>query len=199
MNNRYRDIIKQLSDKELLIHLYATQIIILVISLVLGIFIYNHIFFVAELMNWQDPKILTIGIPAGLAIVIVDIILTKKLPKSFYDDGGLNERIFANRSYLHIAFIAFFVAFCEELLFRGIIQAQFGLFIASFVFALIHFRYLYNWFLFLNIMVLSFVIGYIYFYTNNLAITFTMHFIIDFLLGIFLKKTVKSQNGSDFS
>ncbi|MHC0036081.1 lysostaphin resistance A-like protein [Pseudoneobacillus sp. C159] len=191
MNNRYRDIIKHLSDKELMFHLYTTQFIILMISLLLGFFIYHDVLFITNLMNWNDLRILTIGGVAGLVVVNIDIILTKRLPKSFYDDGGLNERIFANKSYLQIAFIALLVAFCEELLFRGIIQTQFGLFIASLVFAFVHFRYLYNWFLFLNIIFLSFVIGLIYLYTNNLAVTFTMHFVIDCVLGIYLKNTVK--------
>jgi membrane protease YdiL (CAAX protease family) len=99
----------------------------------------------------------------------------------------LNERIFKNRNILHILIIALFVAFSEELLFRGIIQTKVGLILASIIFAIIHYRYLFNWFLFVNIVVLSFFIGLIFECTDNLAVTISMHFVIDFLLGVYIK------------
>ena len=120
-------------------------------------------------------------------VVIADILLMKWLPSSFYDDGGLNDRIFKNRSVIHIAWIAAFVALSEELLFRGVIQTKVGLILASLIFAIIHYRYLFNWFLFSNIVILSFLIGFIYDWTNNLAVTMIMHFTIDFLLGLYIK------------
>ncbi|MDQ0197463.1 CPBP family intramembrane glutamic endopeptidase [Neobacillus ginsengisoli] len=186
MKYRYRELINGLSDKELLFHLYMTQIILLVISFILGILLFEHFSFLNHLY-WLDFKVISIGIPMGLAVVIVDIILMKWLPSSFYDDGGLNERLFRNKNILHIMMIAAIVALSEELLFRGIIQTKVGLILASIIFAIIHYRYLFNWFLFLNIVLLSFFIGIIYQWTNNLAVTIIMHFIIDFLLGIYIK------------
>jgi uncharacterized protein len=186
MKNKYQEMIKELSDKDLLYHLYATQVILLTISLILGIIIYRDFGFIGDFFTWNDASILKIGVTGGLLIVILDLSLMKILPKSYYDDGGLNEKIFINRNVFHIAFIAMIVAFCEELLFRGIIQTHLGLIAASFIFGLIHYRYLFNWFLFMNIMVLSFVIGYLYKLTGNLAVTFVLHFIVDFLLGYFI-------------
>ncbi|MEH7255142.1 CPBP family intramembrane glutamic endopeptidase, partial [Neobacillus niacini] len=71
--------------------------------------------------------------------------------------------------------------------FRGVIQTKVGLILASLIFAIIHYRYLFNWFLFSNIVILSFLIGFIYDWTNNLAVTMIMHFTIDFLLGLYIK------------
>jgi uncharacterized protein len=186
MNNKYNEIIKELTDKELLFHLYATQIVLLLITFVLGILLYDHFSFLNQL-KWNDIRILTIGAMAGLLVVIIDIVLMKWLPSSYYHDGGLNEKIFQNRNIFHIAWITVTVAFSEEMLFRGIIQTRFGLIVASLVFAVIHYRYLFNWFLFINIVLLSFLIGFIYEWTNNLAVTIVMHFVIDFLLGIHIK------------
>jgi hypothetical protein len=118
----------------------------------------------------------------------------KLLPASFYDDGGLNERIFKNRHVFHTFVIALFVAFSEELLFRGIIQTKVGLVIASIIFAIIHYRYLFNWYLFFNIILLSFLIGFIYKWTGNLAVTIMMHFVIDFLLGVYIKFRLTSDD-----
>jgi membrane protease YdiL (CAAX protease family) len=138
---------------------------------------------------------LLIGGVAGIAVVLLDIILMRILPASYYDDGGLNERIFRNRNIVHIAFIAAVVAFCEEVLFRGIIQTHVGLVFSSIIFAIVHYRYLFNWFLFLNIIVLSFFIGYLFLLTGNLWVTIFMHFIIDFLLGILIRNRNNKQEG----
>lgn len=186
MKKKHSTLIEQLSDSELLFHLYATQVLLLIISVLLGL-LFFHGFSFLESMKWTDIRILTIGFSAGLIVVFLDFILMKLLPSSFYDDGGLNERIFQNKKLLHIAWIAFIVSLSEELLFRGVLQAKLGLFLASMIFAIIHFRYLFNWFLFLNIILLSFFIGIIFYWTNNLAVTIMMHFTIDFLLGVHLK------------
>ncbi|OCA90963.1 hypothetical protein A8F94_03580 [Bacillus sp. FJAT-27225] len=192
MKNKQAELIGQLTDKELLIHLYATQLFLLVVSFILGVLLFDLRFF-GNLAQWNDPAIWLIGLPAGIAVVLLDIILMKLLPSSYYDDGGLNERIFRSRGTLHIAFIAAIVAISEEILFRGIIQEKTGLIIASIIFAVIHYRYLFNWFLFVNIVALSFFIGAIYSWTDNLAVTIVMHFTIDFLLGLVIK--LKNRSG----
>jgi uncharacterized protein len=183
MKNRFREMINEMTEKELLTHLYATQFILLTIAIILGMLIYRSLDFIEVLFNWRDGSILYVGITAGLLVVLLDLFLMAVVPKAYYDDGGLNEKIFRNRKIYHIALIALIVAFSEELLFRGIIQTELGLISASIIFALIHYRYLFNWFLLLNIITLSFVIGLIYQWTENLAVTFVMHFVIDFLLG----------------
>ncbi|WP_066257291.1 CPBP family intramembrane glutamic endopeptidase [Neobacillus drentensis] len=186
MKKKYFELINGLTDKDLLFHLYMTQFILCVISILLGFIFFDHLSYLNNI-SLQDFQIITIGVPAGIAVVLADILLMKWLPSSYYDDGGLNERIFKNRNIFHILFIALFVAFSEELLFRGIIQTKLGLIIASIIFAIIHYRYLFNWFLFVNIVVLSFFIGLIFVWTENLAVTIAMHFVIDFLLGVYIK------------
>lgn len=194
MKKKYNDIVANLTDKELLFHLYMTQLILLTISSILGFLLFDHFSFLNKI-HFDDDHIMTIGVPAGIAVVLIDIVLMKLLPASFYDDGGLNERIFRNRNILHVFLIAAIVAFSEELLFRGIIQTKVGLILASIIFAFIHYRYLFNWFLFLNIVLLSFFIGIIYDWTDNLAVTIIMHFVIDFLLGVYIKfKRIKMDN-----
>jgi uncharacterized protein len=191
LKNRYQDLIKELTEKELVFHLYATQIILLTISMILGMMIYKDFWFFLSFFDWGDSAVFTVGMTAGVVVVIFDLICMRFLPKSWYDDGGLNEKIFHNKNVFHIAFIALIVAFSEELLFRGIIQTKVGLIAASLIFAVIHYRYLFNWFLFINIILLSFVIGIIYDWTGNLAVTFMMHFTVDFLLGFYLMKKTR--------
>lgn len=187
MKKKHMEIIKELSDKDLLFHLYATQLLLLAISAILGFILFNDFSSFFDLYFWEDLNILYIGAGAGIAVVLADLLLMKIVPASYYDDGGINERIFRKRNPLHIAVIAAIVAFCEELLFRGVIQTHFGLLVSSIIFAAVHYRYLFNWFLFVNIIVLSFLIGIIYLKTGNLAVTIVMHFLIDFLLGISIR------------
>lgn len=182
--DQYRELINGLSDKELSFHLLLTQFLLLAVSFILGVFLFDGFTDFLDLFNWNDPLIWQVGTLAGISVVILDLTLMKFLPPSAYDDGGLNERIFRNKNIFQIFIITAFVAVSEEILFRGIIQTHTGLIISSVVFALVHYRYLFNWFLFLNIIFLSFVIGYIYMKTGNLAVTIIMHFIIDFLLGL---------------
>ncbi|WML47670.1 hypothetical protein RCG23_20225 [Neobacillus sp. PS3-34] len=79
MKNRYNELIKELTDRELLFHLYATQILLLTISFILGIILYDHFSFINNI-KWQDPSVIWAGAGSGVAVVMVDIILMKLLP-----------------------------------------------------------------------------------------------------------------------
>ena len=188
MKKNYRELINSATDKELQNSLYLTQVMILIISFILGMFLFDDLAEFIALFIWDLPQIILWGGIAGVAVVLLDLILMKLLPSHYYDDGGLNERIFRNRSISQIAFIAAIVAVPEELLFRGMIQTHFGLISASIIFAIVHYRYLFNWYLFLNVIGLSFFIGYVYLQTNNILVTIFMHFLIDFLLGCHIKQ-----------
>lgn len=194
MKNKYTDIVNELTDREIMFHLVATQVLLMVISLILGFFLFDDLSSFWELLKWEDSKVWTVGVVSGLAIVNVDMLLMRILPSSFYDDGGLNQRLFQNKTVWQIAAIAALVAISEEVLFRGVLQTHFGLVITSIIFALIHYRYLFNLFLFINIVVLSFFIGYIYEMTDNLLVTIVLHFIVDFLLGVMIRFSRKKSN-----
>ncbi len=195
--NKLNDQINSLTDKELVQQLYITQIFLLILSVVLSRFLFKGNDF-WKLINWFDVKIISIGITAGITVVVIDFFFMKWLPTDYYDDGGINKRIFRSQRLYQIVFIALFVSFSEEMLFRGIIQTKIGLIGASFIFAVIHYRYLFNWFLFFNIVLLSFIIGVIFKITNNLAVTIAMHFVIDLLLGFQIRweNIKKSQKGN---
>jgi uncharacterized protein len=69
MKNKYQDLVRDLSERELLVHLYVTQVILLSISLILGLFIYRDLWFIGSLFIWNDTSILSIGILAGILVV----------------------------------------------------------------------------------------------------------------------------------
>ncbi len=140
-----------------------------------------------ELFEADMHDILYYGLLTGIIIVIADLLLMYIFPKKYYDDGGVNDRIFKNRSVPGIFCIALAVAISEELLFRGVIQTSFGYIAASCLFALIHVRYLRKPVLFISVLLVSFYIGYIFVITENLAAVIMAHFTVDLVLGLIIR------------
>ncbi|MEW4283906.1 CPBP family intramembrane glutamic endopeptidase [Priestia koreensis] len=187
MASKQSEIVAQMSDRQLIGQVYITQGILVVLSLGLGFWLFDHWEQFWKLWKWDPQSIFLFGGISGLMVVVLDNIMMKVLPERLYDDGGINERIFRNRSFKHLTVLCMMIAFTEEILFRGVLQANLGILWASIVFALVHIRYLTKWFLLLSVVVLSFFIGWLFQATGNLWVTIFAHFIIDFLLGIQLK------------
>ncbi|WP_338066936.1 CPBP family intramembrane glutamic endopeptidase [Virgibacillus profundi] len=152
------ELIKQMSDEELKKQLVLSQILILFAGIVLSLFLFDSQREWLFYFEWDLKDILIYGFTPGLLIVFVDMILIYSLPKKYYDDDGINDRIFSNQSILYIFSISLIVAVSEELLFRGVIQTTFGYVFASVLFALIHFRYIKKPVMLISIFFVSFFI-----------------------------------------
>ena len=185
MKNKQAELIKDLPDRILVMNVWLTQALVFGMAAVLGFLLFDGLGEFAALFDFTDHKIATWGIGIGIAVVSADMFLAWLVPKSWQDDGGINERIFRNLSIPKIALLSLCVAISEELLFRGVIQSQTNLWVASLLFAAIHYRYLYKPFLLVNVTSVSFLIGWVFEYTgHNLAVTIAIHFLIDFILGV---------------
>lgn len=182
-----RDIIKQLSDRELTKQLMFSQGLLVVLSLILSFILFDHLSQWFHYFQLDSSEIAWYGVLPGLIIVAYDSLLMYILPERFYDDGGINNKMFRNRSVGSIFLIVLFVAVSEELLFRGVLQTTFGYFIASAIFVLVHIRYLKKPVLLLSVLLVSFYIGYLFEVTGNLYATITAHFIVDFISGLVIR------------
>ncbi|WP_455661255.1 CPBP family intramembrane glutamic endopeptidase [Pradoshia sp.] len=185
MRNKQAELIKTLTDEELYKQLLLTQGLLIMAAILIGFFAFDH---PGQFISYIqiDGLSLLLGFAAGLAVVAIDLAGMNYLPASYYDDGGINERVFQSISVPKIFLLTALIAIGEEVLFRGVIQANWGIWVASGIFAVIHVRYLSHWYLFLNICLLSLFIGYIFEVTGNLLATVIMHFVIDLILGLFL-------------
>mgnify|MGYP001207957566 CR=1 FL=1 len=183
---KQNEMIKLLSDKELKLQLFISQLLLIILSVILSLFFFDSFSDWKTYFIWNPSDIITYGFLVGIIIVFIDIILMKFVPSKYYDDGGINKRIFRNTSIPYIFVITLFIAVAEELLFRGVLQTTFGYIIASLIFALVHFRYLNKLFLFSSILLISFLLGFIFEITNNLSVTIVTHFTVDFLLGVII-------------
>jgi uncharacterized protein len=180
---RQTELIQSMNDKEVLIHLYLTQLLLLFLSLIIGWFFFDWDSF-QKLWRFHFADVVIYGGGSALLVLFIDFILMGYLPEHWYDDGGVNEKIFRNRSIPHIFLLCVLIAFSEEVLFRGVIQTNFGLVVASVIFAVLHVRYMSKIILFIMVVLLSFFLGYIYELTNSLWVTIFSHFLIDFALAV---------------
>ncbi|MFD2045891.1 CPBP family intramembrane glutamic endopeptidase [Ornithinibacillus salinisoli] len=181
------EVIQQLTNKDLKKSLVLSQVLFLLLALVLSLFLFESFFDWFSYFHWKPKEILLYGVASGMIVVFIDIILIHVFPSRYYDDGGINKRIFSSLSFYEIVYVTLIIAIAEELLFRGVIQTTFGYFIASTIFAIVHFRYLKKPILLVSIILVSFFIGYLFELTENLVVTITSHFFIDFLLGLFIR------------
>ncbi|KIL44230.1 type II CAAX endopeptidase family protein [Jeotgalibacillus soli] len=190
---KQQQLIAQMTGEELYRQLFFTQVLLFVIGIIAAVFTFDHVkeFLILLKIN---PMIIITGVSAGIGIVLADLFLMKHLPQHYYDDGGINEKIFSSLSPGKIAKLAACIAVCEELLFRGVIQANFGILCASIIFAVIHIRYFNHWYLAVNIIILSFIIGAVFAWTQSLWATIILHFIVDFLLGLVIMKQSLHKN-----
>jgi len=90
--------------------------------------------------------------------------------------------------------ISFAAGFAEELLFRGVLQARFGIVIASIIFGLVHFiSPLYV----IITALMGLYIGAFYYFTESLLVPIQMHFIYDLGVLVYLKYVVTGNSGKD--
>ncbi|MGD6795269.1 CPBP family intramembrane glutamic endopeptidase [Metabacillus indicus] len=184
MVKRQNELVKSMSDSQLLKQLYFTQILLLTISAVLSMILFNGVSEFAGLWKPDTGQVLLIGGLTAGAVLIFDWIIMKTMPEDMYDDGGINEKMFRNRSVPHIIFLCLLISFTEEVLFRGILQTHFGFWAASLIFAVLHFRYLSKCLLFCMVVLISLLLGFVYEQTGNLFVTVFAHFLIDLVFAI---------------
>jgi len=185
------ELIKQLTPKEIRKALYMSQLLFFSLGIILSLFFFPSFFQWTTLFKWDIKQIILLGIAPALIIVILEIVLYAFVPKKHFDDGGMNEKVFKNTTTLQVAWIALIVAICEEILFRGFVQTIFGYIFASSLFAVIHYRYLTKPLLFILLVMISFLIGYLFEISGNLLVTISFHFVVDFLLGVYISKVAK--------
>ncbi|WP_053219364.1 CPBP family intramembrane glutamic endopeptidase [Virgibacillus senegalensis] len=187
--------VRQLTGSQLKKQLYLSQLFILLIAFGISFWLFSSMRQWTEMITWNPRDILLYGLIPGLLIVLIDLLLMKWFPKKAFDDGGLNEKLFTNCSFKEVMGISLLVAFSEEALFRGVLQTELGYLTASAIFALVHVRYLTKPVLLLGVVMISFYLGWMYELTNNLLVTMTAHFVVDFILGVLIMRNGTKRGG----
>ncbi|MDC3415408.1 CPBP family intramembrane glutamic endopeptidase [Aquibacillus salsiterrae] len=184
MKNKQAEIAQMLTSRQLQQQLYLSQAMIVLVTLLISFFLFDSFGDWVPLFKFAPKQLFWYGVLPGLSVVLIDLLLMRYLPEKYYDDGGINKKIFQNQTIFSIFMIAFVVSVVEEMLFRGVIHTEFGYVIASTLFAVVHVRYLTKPVLLVSVFLLSFYLGLMFEWTNNLLVTIVAHFIIDFCLGL---------------
>lgn len=187
--------IHSLSDKQMVMQLYLTQGLLLAVSILLSLFFFRTVLAPFDHFAWSAEAVIW-GCALAGTVLICDMLIMKYAPKSWYDDGGINQRIFRSCSIPHIVFLALLISFTEEILFRGILQHALGLWPAAVVFTLLHTRYLDRPLLFAAVIIASVLLGLIYEWTDNLLAAITAHFFIDFVSAAHIRIEYLKRGGS---
>lgn len=175
---------EQLTDKLLLANLYLTQGLTLLVGLIWIWLQGRNPFLLLQLPG--NLQFVWWGLGLAGAMLLADLFISRVIPESSMDDGGINEMIFKNRPIWHIVIITLIVGICEEILFRGAIQHAFGPYWTSIIFAAIHFRYLRHWIPTGWVFVSSYALGYIYIESGTLWAPILCHFMIDLISGLII-------------
>jgi uncharacterized protein len=181
------ELIKQLSEEELRKAVVYSQLLFLLIAFIASFILFDSLTTWTTLFQFDYKEIVYFGVVTGIIIILIDLILIVYVPDKYYDDGGINKRIFTNLSPIKILFLTLLISIAEESLFRGVVQSTFGYLVASIIFAIVHVRYLNKPVLLISVLFVSFILGYLYEITNNLFVTITAHFIVDFILGLAIR------------
>ncbi|RWZ60234.1 CPBP family intramembrane metalloprotease [Halobacillus fulvus] len=182
------EIIKQMSDRQVTAQLVFTQLILLALALIISFFLFES--YLADwlvLFHVSLAELFWFGLIPGLSILLIDFILMRTMPKRYYDDGGINEKVFRTRSIPSILWLTLLVAVSEEMLFRGVLHTEFGYVLASVLFAVMHIRYLNKPVLLISVLIVSFFIGYMFEMTGSLPVTILSHFVVDAVLGLWIR------------
>ncbi|MDX8046095.1 CPBP family intramembrane glutamic endopeptidase [Gracilibacillus sp. S3-1-1] len=187
MNNKQAAIINHLSSQQLKQQVWLTQFILNVLMITLAVLLFDNWQTFLSMFTWNGYHLVVFGVVSAIVIVFIDLVLMKFLPKKWWDDGGINYKLFKEGSYAEIIVLCFVIACTEELLFRGVLQSHFGLMVASLLFAVVHVRYLSKIVLFVTVIGLSFWIGLVFDWTGSLVVVITLHFLVDVMLALLIR------------
>lgn len=197
MPNQLRQKLQYVSNRDLYISLMITQLIFLIIGTVLYYFFVRPELSLADIFHFNNIKIaLIVGFTFFMFVLMIDIILYRFVPAKYFDDGGVNQRLFEGMPTIFIIITALCVSFIEEWVFRGVLQNWIGLYWTSLLFALLHIRYLYTIGYFIAIVAFSFGFGFIYEWTNSIWSVITAHFFVNATLGLLIRHKVLQDKSS---
>lgn len=107
MMNIQRRSVEDMSPKEIRLNLYITQLIIISIGCLLAYILFPGKEEFSNLWKWEPFSILFIGGGIACGIVLVDYLAMQILPESWFDDGGINDRMFRGMSVMQLLVVTF--------------------------------------------------------------------------------------------
>jgi len=146
---------------------------------------------------FPDRQAMLIGAACGLALAALSLILFR-LGRAIKGLSNLREfvveqvaPVFANLQWMDLIAVAIVSGFCEEILFRGVIQHNLGLFTASIIFGGCHCPSLKHISYAIWAFSAGLFLGFLYEYTHNLWAPILAHAVSNCVALFFLRYGIK--------
>lgn len=183
--------IKSPIKKEMTVIFFFSQGVILLLALVIGWIAYRKFTWFLPMLT-INTKFVLLGIICGIVGILFNTIVTnlfkRIIPKKMLIQEETDKEMFKDRSLIEIILIFLLASISEELLFRGVIQNLFGLWIATIIFIIVHYRYFKYLYRTAMLTVICIFIGLMYEYFNhNLIPVISLHFIYNLIGGLLLR------------
>lgn len=138
----------------------------------------------------ENTFVLCLAFLAGSALLLsLQFIFLKYVERDLLTDE-LNLVLISKFSLAELFVIFFTGALVEEILFRGIIQTHLGIWLASFLFTIIHFRYLQKIVLIMEVYLMGLILGAMYLLTQTIWVPIFCHLTVNIITAFMIKKGI---------
>lgn len=180
------DRLAQLDQRALRLNLYATQSLLLLAGVIGSIWQHGWAD-TLQLFTFPEWKPLALAVLLAGSVAVISIGLAQFLPAEWQDDGEISRKIFKGLSIPSVLLLCFYVGLSEEWLFRGAIQPLLGNGWTSLLFAVIHLRYLRKPMLLASVYGTSWLLGWLFAYSQGLLAPVIAHAFLDFFLALYIR------------
>jgi membrane protease YdiL (CAAX protease family) len=177
----------EITKRMLLINLIISQALVLGAGLIIARFIYTRNS-ITDLFRLEF-SVTDVGICIGccLLLLILQLSFHKFISQeALYDE--INLILMEKFTLFELFFIFLFGALAEEFLFRGILQPELDIWLTSFLFTAIHYRYYRKVLILAEVFLMGMILGMAFKLTSLLWVPFVCHFTVNFCTALLLKK-----------
>ncbi|MEY8745988.1 CPBP family intramembrane glutamic endopeptidase [Paenibacillus tundrae] len=157
----------------------------------------NDVITLQHFLSLDSPlEMIGIIVFSTIGLLLFGVILSSYIPAKYIDD---TNKSYPDSSILTLLLFMFVGALFEEMLFRGIVQNVLYVFIDSKWIAILtttllfigfHIQYFKKPIMLINITIPSFVFGWIYTETNNIAVPVLVHFLMNVGITLLFKYNI---------
>ncbi|MDQ0169410.1 CPBP family intramembrane glutamic endopeptidase [Paenibacillus tundrae] len=157
----------------------------------------NDVLTLQHFLSLDSPlEMIWIIVFSTIGLLLFGVILSSYIPAKYIDD---TNKSYPDSSILTLSLFMFVGALFEEMLFRGIVQNVLYVFIDSKWIAILtttllfigfHIQYFKKPIMLINITIPSFVFGWIYTETNNIAVPVLVHFLMNVGITLLFKYNI---------
>lgn len=177
----------EISKRLLFINIILSQGILALLIILLLWFVVPEIS-LQTILEINESKLFVLSWGIGSVLLLtLQFFFHKYISKDRMVDE-INTLLINTFSLPELLGIFFFGALAEEILFRGIIQPYWGIWLTSLLFTIIHFRYLRKIVLLIEVYLMGIILGFSYLVTETIWVPVLCHLSVNFITAFLIKR-----------